>query len=57
MKVLVVYDSVYGNTEKIAQAIGNTLGAPPNVELLGGGSSGSPTCPSPTYCWRCWWPA
>jgi flavodoxin len=27
MKVLLVYDSVYGNTERIAQAIGNVLGA------------------------------
>jgi flavodoxin len=26
MKALVVYDSGYGNTEKIAQAIGNTIG-------------------------------
>lgn len=26
MKVLLVYDSVYGNTERIAQAIGNVLG-------------------------------
>jgi flavodoxin len=28
MKALVVYDSVYGNTEKVAQAIGDVLGAP-----------------------------
>lgn len=27
MKVLVVYDSAYGNTKQIAQAIGNALGA------------------------------
>jgi flavodoxin len=27
MKALVVYDSVFGNTEKIAQAIGQALGA------------------------------
>ncbi len=27
MKALVVYDSGYGNTEKIAQAIGNTIGS------------------------------
>lgn len=27
MKVLVVYDSVFGNTEKVAQAIGDALGA------------------------------
>lgn len=28
MKTLVVYDSVFGNTEKVAQAIGAALGAP-----------------------------
>lgn len=33
MKTLVVYDSAYGNTEKIAQAIGSALGAPPDVEV------------------------
>lgn len=33
MKVLVVYDSAYGNTEKIARAIGSALGAPPDVEV------------------------
>jgi len=33
LKVLVVYDSAYGNTEKIAQAIGSALGAPPDVEV------------------------
>ncbi|MDX9954369.1 MAG: flavodoxin family protein [Anaerolineae bacterium] len=27
MKALVIYDSVFGNTEKIAQAIGTSLGA------------------------------
>lgn len=27
MKVLVVYDSVFGNTKKVAQAIGDALGA------------------------------
>jgi flavodoxin len=26
MKALVIYDSVFGNTEKVAQAIGNALG-------------------------------
>jgi flavodoxin len=25
MKALIVYDSVYGNTEKIAKAIGNAI--------------------------------
>jgi flavodoxin I len=28
MKILVVYDSVFGNTEKVAQAIGSALGSP-----------------------------
>jgi flavodoxin I len=32
MKVLVLYDSVFGNTEKVAQAIGNALGSAPDVE-------------------------
>ena len=32
MKVLVVYDSVYGNTERIAQAIGNAIAG--DVKLL-----------------------
>lgn len=34
MKALVVYDSVFGNTEKIAQAIGEALGLPDQVEVL-----------------------
>ena len=34
MKALVVYDSVYGNTERIAQAIGNALGSPGDAETL-----------------------
>lgn len=28
MKTLVVYDSVFGNTEKVARALGDALGAP-----------------------------
>lgn len=32
MKTFVIYDSVFGNTEKIAQVIGTTLG--PNKEVL-----------------------
>ena len=32
MKTLIVYDSVYGNTEKIAQAIGKALNIEKNVE-------------------------
>ena len=34
MKALVVYDSVFGNTEKIAQAIGEGLGTPEEVTTL-----------------------
>ncbi len=34
MKVLVVYDSVYGNTEKIAQAIGAALGSHGDVKVV-----------------------
>ena len=34
MKALVVYDSAYGNTEKVAQAIGQALGSPPDVEVV-----------------------
>ena len=31
MKVLIVYDSVFGNTEQIARAIGNVFGSQENV--------------------------
>ena len=34
MKAMVVYDSVFGNTEKIAQAIGHALGFPEDVEIV-----------------------
>ena len=34
MKAMVVYDSVFGNTGKIAQAIGHALGSPEDVETL-----------------------
>ncbi len=34
MKVLIVYDSVFGNTEKIALAISNSLGSKENVETF-----------------------
>jgi flavodoxin len=34
MKAMVVYDSVFGNTGKIAQAIGHALGSPENAETL-----------------------
>ena len=33
MKALVVYDSFFGNTEQIARAIGNALGAAEEVEV------------------------
>jgi len=34
MKALVVYDSVFGNTEQVALAIGNSLGAKEDVAVL-----------------------
>ncbi len=34
MKALVLYDSVYGNTEKIALAIGNALGSQDDVSVV-----------------------
>jgi len=43
MNVLIIYDSVFGNTEQIARAIGNALGSredvkiyftPPKIELF-----------------------
>lgn len=34
MKVLIIYDSVFSNTEKIAQSIGNVLGSQKDVEIL-----------------------
>ena len=33
MKAMVVYDSVFGNTGKIGQAIGEGLGSPEEVEV------------------------
>jgi flavodoxin I len=39
MKAMVVYDSAYGNTEKIAQAIGQALGSPEDVEIVQAGSA------------------
>ena len=38
MKALVVYDSVFGNTEQIAQAIGKALGSPEDVGTFQVGS-------------------
>jgi flavodoxin len=37
MKAMVVYDSGYGNTEKIGQAIGQALGPPEEVEIARAG--------------------
>src|SRR3712207_1004756 len=34
MKALVVHDSVFGNTEQVAQAIGDALGPREDVEVL-----------------------
>jgi len=34
LKTLIIYDSIFGNTEKIAQAIGNSLSSRENVETL-----------------------
>jgi len=34
MKALIIYDSFFGNTEQIAQAIGNALGSQEEVEIL-----------------------
>lgn len=34
MKALVIYDSVFGNTEKIAQGIGEALGSPEEVSTV-----------------------
>lgn len=34
MKTLIVYDSVFGNTEKIANAIGDSLSSQGNLEVL-----------------------
>jgi flavodoxin len=34
MKALVIYDSVFGNTKKIAQAIGDALGSQVDVEIV-----------------------
>lgn len=37
MKAWVIYDSVYGNTEKVAKAVASALGDPPGVELVRAG--------------------
>ena len=37
MKVLIIYDSVFGNTEKIARAMGDAIGSQEDVEILWAG--------------------
>jgi flavodoxin I len=39
MKTLIIYDSVYGNTEKIARAIGRGFESPDEVELIQAGDA------------------
>jgi flavodoxin I len=39
MKVLVVYDSVHGNTEKIARAVGDAVGPSAEVKVLRAGEA------------------
>jgi len=34
MKVLIVYDSLFGNTEKIARSMGNALGSQKDIEVI-----------------------
>ncbi len=34
MKALIVYDSFYGNTEQVAQAIGKAVGSPEEVQVV-----------------------
>jgi flavodoxin len=38
MKVLIVYDSFFGNTERIAQAVGRALGAREGTDLVKAGA-------------------
>ncbi|MCL7413245.1 MAG: hypothetical protein M8353_06470 [ANME-2 cluster archaeon] len=38
MKVLILYDSVFGNTEQIARVIGNAPGIQKDVEMLQAGN-------------------
>lgn len=33
MKVLIVYDSFFGNTESVARVVGTALGSPPDVQV------------------------
>lgn len=40
MKAMVVYDSAYGNTGQVAQAVGQALGAPEDVTIVRVGDAG-----------------
>ncbi len=40
MKVLVVYDTLYGNTEKIARAIAGAVAPPDTVRIIRAGEAG-----------------
>jgi flavodoxin len=53
MKALVVYESMWGNTEKVAHAIAAGLGESMEVELAEVGSA--PVAPGPEV--RLAWPA
>ena len=37
MKAAVIYDSVYGNTEQVARAVGEALGSQEDVKIARGG--------------------
>ncbi len=39
MKALVVYDSMYGNTKQIAEAVGQALGSPEDVQVVRAGEA------------------
>ena len=41
MKALIVYDSVYGNTEKVARAIGEAMTPSGEVKVLRAGDTNS----------------
>ena len=53
MKVMVVYNSMYGNTEQVARAIGEALGSPAEVGVYRVGEVRPESSPGLT----CWWPA
>ncbi len=49
MKALIVYDSFYGNTEKIARAIAGVLTPPGEVKVLRPSEVNLPTCSPLTF--------